>query len=121
MGAAIAQGRKIEASWLENSYYYRGLANKELGFDADAFEDLINAVEQKNEKAEKALNELFASNNQKTGKFFNMFRAPSFKTNNTKGLKIKAIETTEEATVLPDFDNASPFARMRMRECSVLQ
>ena len=73
---------------------------QKLGFDADAYEDLTNAVEQKNEKAEVAINELFTSNNQKTGKFFNMFRSPSFKSNNYKGLKLKAIETTEESSVL---------------------
>lgn len=100
MGAAITQGKKTEASWLENSYYYRGLANKKLGFDADAYEDLSRAVELKNEDAEKALNELFESNNQRSGKFFNIYRNPSFKSNKSKGLKLKAIETTEESSVL---------------------
>ena len=76
MGAAIAQGKKTEASWLENSYYYRGLANKKLGFDADAYDDLSRAVEFNDEDAEKALNTLFTSNNQKSGKYFNMYRSP---------------------------------------------
>jgi len=99
MGAAIAQGKKTEANWLENSYYYRGLANKKLGFDADAYDDLSRAVEYKNEKAEKALNTLFITNNQKSGKFFNMYKSPSFWSKKSD-LRLKAIETTEESTVL---------------------
>ena len=103
MGAAITQGKKNEASWLENSYYYRGLANKKLGFDADAYEDLSRAVELKNEDAEKALNELFETNNQKSGKYINVFRNPSVKSssfNMPNMFKLKAIETTEESTTL---------------------
>lgn len=103
MGAAITQGKKNEASWLENSYYYRGLANKKLGFDADAYEDLSRAVELKNEDAEKALNELFENNNKKSGKYFNIFRNPAYVTNSkhkTWASQLKAIETTEENTVL---------------------
>lgn len=101
MGAAIVQGKKTEADWLENSYYYRGLANKKLGFDADAYEDLLRAVELENEDAKLALNELFViNNNQKSGRYFNLFRTPKFKSNKTSNLKLKAIETTEEATRL---------------------
>lgn len=100
MGAAIAKGKKTDASWLKNSYYIRGLANKELGFGADAFEDLSNAVEFKNEDAEKALAELSANNNQKSGKFFNMFRSPNVRINSAKTVKIKAIESTEESTIV---------------------
>lgn len=100
MGAAIAQGKKTEASWLENSYYYRGLVNKKLGFDADAYDDLSRAVEFKNKDAEKALNTLFTSNNQKSGKYFNMFRSPSIWSNKSDGLRLIALETTEESTVL---------------------
>ena len=100
MGAAIAQGKKHDASWLKNSYYYRGLANKELGFGADAYEDLKNALEFKNEDAEKALEELSANNNHKSGKFFNMYRTPTVRVDNSKSLKIKAIEATEESTII---------------------
>ena len=100
MGAAIAQGKKTEASWLENSYYYRGLANKKLGFDADAYDDLSRAVEFNDEDAEKALNTLFTSNNQKSGKYFNMYRSPSSWSNKSEGLRLIAIETTEESTIL---------------------
>lgn len=102
MGAAITQGKKIEASWLENSYYYRGMANKKLGFDADAYEDLSRAVELKNENAKKAINE-FETNNQRSGKYFNIFRNPSIKSSNfniSNMFKLKAIESSEESTTL---------------------
>ena len=100
MGAAITQGKKNEAPWLENSYYYRGLANKKLGFDADAYDDLSRAIELKNEDAEKALNELFESNNQRSGKFFNIVRNPSYNKTTSSFFKLKSIESTEESTVL---------------------
>lgn len=100
MGAAITQGKKNEAPWLENSYYYRGLANKKLGFDADAYDDLSKAIELKNEDAEKALNELFESNNQRSGKFFNIVRNPSYNKTTSSIFKLKSIESTEESTVL---------------------
>lgn len=101
MSAAITQGKKIDASWLENSYYYRGLANRKLGFDSDAYEDLLRAHELNNEKADKELNELSHSNNQKSCKFFSIFRAPSIKSAPPKAVsKLKAIETTEESTTL---------------------
>lgn len=100
MGAAITQGKKNEAPWLENSYYYRGLANKKLGFDADAYDDLSRAIELKNEDAEKALNELFESNNQRSGKFFNIVRNPSYNKTTSSIFKLKSIESTEESTVL---------------------
>lgn len=101
MGAAITQGKKNEAPWLENSYYYRGLANKKLGFDADAYEDLSRAVELKNEDAKKALNEMYETDNQKSGKFFNLYRTPSIRTAPSHAVsKLTAIETTEESTTL---------------------
>ena len=100
MGAAITQGKKNGANWLENSYYYRGLANKKLGFDADAYDDLSRAIELKNEDAEKALNELFESNNQRSGKFFNIVRNPSYNKTTSSIFKLKSIESTEESTVL---------------------
>ena len=43
---------------------------------------------------------MFETNNQKSGKFFNIYRSPSFWSKKSGGLRLKALETTEESTVL---------------------
>ncbi len=99
MGTAIVLTQNNNKEESDNSYYYRGLANKQLGFDADAIADLQRAKELGNEHADSAL-ATFTTNNQMSGKFFNMYRTPKITTTTARTLKIKAIESTEESTIL---------------------
>ena len=100
MGAAITCAGGNENSWTDNSYYYRGLANKELGYDADALEDLQRAKELGKAEADSALNRRFDDNNNRSGKFFNVYQSPTVETSSTRNLKIKAIESCEEYTTI---------------------
>ena len=100
MGASIAQGKKVDGSWLGNSYYYRGLANLALGYGLDAYDDLNKAVEFHKKEAKEALQKLETNNNRKSGKYFNIYRTPSIREDNDKSLLITAIEITEESTVI---------------------
>ena len=99
MNSAIILAQDGDEHWLANSYYYRGLAYKSLGYDADAYNDLQIAVSLKNEEAQAVLDNEFATNNGKSCKFFNMYKTP-LTTSASKGLTLQAVETTDESTIL---------------------
>lgn len=98
MGAAITCAIGDENAWTKNSYYYRGLANKRLGYDADALEDLQRAKELGKEEADSVLCNDFVNNNYNSGKFFNIYNSPTIEHNSTRNLRIRAIESSEEYT-----------------------
>ncbi len=96
MGAAITCAAGEKNTYTDNSYYYRGLASKKLGYDADALEDLQRAKELGKEEADSVIVNYLTTNNYNSGKFFNIYKSPRANYTNDKDLKIKAIESSEE-------------------------
>lgn len=63
----LAQGRLTKSYWLDNSYYYRGLANYKLNRKQDAYDDLKKASNLGNADATNSLNTLnFQQSTKKT-------------------------------------------------------
>lgn len=96
MGAAITCAAGENNSYTDNSYYYRGLAFKKLGYDADALEDLQKAKELGKQEADIVIDNQLATNNYKSCKFLNIYKLPRVNYRSNKALIIKAIESSEE-------------------------
>ena len=100
MGAAITCAKGEDNTWTENSYYYRGLANKKLGYDGDALEDLQMAKELGKKEADSVIINSFTNNNYNSGKYFNIYKNPSINYSNDKSLYVKAVELSDEYTTI---------------------
>ena len=98
MNRAIQLGIEGTEHWLDNSYYFRGMSYKALGYDLDAYNDLSVAVSLKNEDAQKVLDSEFNDNNGKSCKFSTMYKTPMF-SSSSNGLTLQAVETTDECTI----------------------
>ena len=102
MNNAIVIGKLRKKSYLDNSYYYRGLAHKKLGNLADAYKDLEKSAEYGSSKAKEELAKLNASSiDFSKGKTFcDVIKTPLIKTAKTLNTKIVGIEKTNEYTAL---------------------
>lgn len=102
MNNAIVIGKLEKESYLDNSYYYRGLANKKLGNLADAYKDLEKSIELGSSKAKEELEKMNASSiDFSKGKTFNdVIKTPVVKTAKTLNTKIIGVEKTNEYTAL---------------------
>lgn len=82
----------------DNSYYYRGLANKMLGYLSDAYLDLEKAKELGSKKAEEELKKIDISkiNLGDNKKFNQMFKNLEYKNIISDNIKIQAIESTNQ-------------------------
>ena len=102
MNNAIVIGKLEKASYLHNSYYYRGLANKKLGNLTDAYKDLEKAIELGSSEANEELAKMNASSIDfsKSKSFNEVVKAPIMKTAKSTDIKIVGIEKTNEYTAL---------------------
>ena len=102
MNNAIVIGKLEKESYLHNSYFYRGLANKKLGNMADAYKDLEKAIELGSSEANEELAKMNASSIDfsKSKAFNNVVKSPILKTAKTSNTKIIGIEKTNEYTAL---------------------
>lgn len=100
MGAAITCAAGEKNTYTDNSYYYRGLANYQLGYDSDALEDLQKAKELGKTEADSIIVNHLTTNNYNSGKYFNIFKSPKVTSTSSKQLKIRAIESSEEYTTI---------------------
>lgn len=102
MNNAIVIGKLEKESYLDNSYFYRGLANKKLGNLTDAYKDLEKSVELGSSKAKEELAKMNASSiDFSKGKTFNnVIKTPIIKTAKSLNTKIIGIEMTNEYTAL---------------------
>ena len=102
MNNAITIGKLQKVSYLDNSYYYRGLANLKLGNKADAYKDLEKSVELGSSLANTELSKIKASSIDfsKVKSFNNVIKSPVAKTTKTSDTAIMGIEQTNEYTAL---------------------
>ena len=101
MGVAITCATSDKSHWLDETYYYRGLANMRLGYEADALEDLQKAkllgVEA---DVDSFIQKLMVENNGKSAKYHNIYRDPDVARCRVRGLKVVAVESTHENTTI---------------------
>lgn len=116
MGAAITCGDTERKSFTDNSYYYRGLANKKLGYDADALDDLKKAKKLGKIEADSIIQNEFYNNNLQSGKFLNVYKKPKCD-NNSRFLKIESVESTEEYTKINFY--ISEGVRIGSQRCNI--
>ncbi len=102
MNNAIVIGKLKKESYLDNSYYYRGLANKKLGNLTDAYKDLEKSLELGSSKAKEALAKMNSSSMDfSKGKTFNdVIKTPVIKTAKSFNTKIVGVEKTNEYIAL---------------------
>ena len=91
-----------QASWIDNSYLYRGLAKKSLGDMAGAYKDLERAVENGEETAKAELSKIDASaidfSEDKT--YNEMYVSPSVRKRNENEVDIRGVEVCDEFTAI---------------------
>ena len=91
-----------QASWIDNSYLYRGLAKKSLGDMAGAYKDLEKAIENGEETAKAELSKIDASaidfSEDKT--YNEMYATPIIRKNGAPHLQIKGVEVCDEYTAI---------------------
>ena len=102
MNNAIIIGKLGKESYINNSYYYRGLANRKLSNLTDAYKDLEKAIEYGSSKAEEELSKMNPSSiDFSKGKTFNdVIKSPVVKTAKSSKVKIIGVEKTNEYTAL---------------------
>ena len=103
LNKSITIGKLMKkASWLDNSYLYRGLAKKSLGDLVGAYKDLERAVENGEETASAELAKIDAStidfSDDKT--YSEMYASPSIKKKNGNEVIVKGVETSDEFTAI---------------------
>lgn len=102
MNKSITIAKLTKASWIDNSYLYRGLAKKSLGDMAGAYKDLERAVENGEETAKAELSKIDASTiDFSEDKTYNeMYVSPSVRKRNENEVNIRGVEVCDEFTAI---------------------
>lgn len=103
MDISITNGMTVkDASWLSNSYFYRGLAKKALGNLAGAYKDLERAdgLEQDGASEELTKIDVVALNLDENGSFNEIIKSPHIGKLGDTDLAIKGVEISNEFTAL---------------------
>ena len=91
-----------QASWIDNSYLYRGLARKSLGDMTGAYKDLERAVEKGDETAKEELAKIDASSIDFSldNAYNEMYAKPTIRKSGAPHLQIKGVEVCDEYTAI---------------------
>lgn len=103
MDISITNGLTVkDASWLGNSYFYRGLAKKAIGNLAGAYKDLERAdgLEQDGASEELTKIDVVALNLDEDGSFSEITKSPRVGKHGDTDLEIKGVEISNEFTAL---------------------
>lgn len=102
MNKSITIAKVEKASWIDNSYLYRGLAKKSLGDMVGAYKDIERAVENGGNTARTELAKIDASSiDFSEDKTYNeMYATPTIRKNRAPQLHIKGVEVSDEYTAI---------------------